>query len=357
MTTEPMRRPRRQQESRCWAWAWGLSLLGGFALALPAAVSEADAAEDRLVVYSGRAERLLKPVLDAFEGKTGIKVDLLSSATTELVNRLRAEGQRTPADVFITNEAGSLERARELGLLQPLDMKMIERVIPAPFRARDNAWVGLSGRLWILVYNTKQVKPGDIQSILDLADPRWKDKLAIPNAGSEYLQAGVSVIKALQGDDPTRRFLAGLKANAGRQVYGKSSQIVDAVAKGQAALGIVNHYYIYRHLATQPDAPIAPLIPDQGKDGMGAIMNAAGVGIVKHTQHFEAAQKLVGFLMSQEGQKLFADLNKEYPLHPEVPADPALPARESFRAAAVPLARLSELREPTMLLIEQVGLR
>lgn len=336
-----------------------LGLWGAFALLvfLFVPVGWAPAADDRLVVYSGRAERLIKPVLDAFEAKTGIKVALLSSDTTELVNRLGAEGQRTRADVFITNEAGSLERARELGLLLPLDMKMIERVIPAPFRARDNAWIGLSGRLWILVYNTKQVKPTEIRSILDLADPRWKNKLALPNAGSEYLQAGVSVIKALKGDGPTERFLAGLKDNAGRQVYGKSSQIVDAVAKGQAALGIVNHYYIYRHLAMQPEAPIAPLIPDQEEGGMGAIMNAAGVGVVRHTQHLEAAKKLVGFLMSQEGQKMFADLNKEYPLHPEVPADSALPARASFRAAAVPLARLSELREPTMLLIEQVGLR
>lgn len=337
----------------------GLGLVGPFVLliVLLAPTNWAQAASDQLVVYSGRAERLIKPVLDRFEAETGITVNLLSSATTELVNRLQAEGQRTPADVFITNEASSLERARELGLLQPLHMKMIERVIPAPFRARDNAWVGITGRLWIIVYNTKLVAPTEIKSIFDLADPRWKNKLAILNAGSEYLQAGVSMIKALEGDEATKRFLIGLKENAGRQVYGKSSQIVDAVAKGQAALGIVNHYYIYRHLAAHPDAPIAPLIPDQQDGGMGAIINAAGVGVVRYTKHLDAAQKFVEFLISQEGQKMFADLNKEYPLNPGVPADSALPVRGSFRVAAVPLARLSELREPTMLMIEQVGLR
>ena len=208
-----------------------------------------------------------------------------------------------------------------------------------------------------LVADLPGVKPEEVKSILDLADPRWKDKVAIPNAGSEYLQAGVSVIKAVHGEERTRQFLQGLKTNAGTQVYGKSSQIVEAVAKGQVAVGLVNHYYIYRHLATQPQAPIAALMPDQSEGAMGAIMNVAGIGVVRHTRHLDSAKLLVEFLVSQAGQKMFADLDKEYPLHPEVKADPALPERRSFRAAMVPLARLAELREPTMALIEQVGLR
>lgn len=314
-------------------------------------------AGDRLVVYSGRAERLIKPVLDAFQTKSGVQIDLLSSGSTELVNRLEAEGSRTSADVFITNEVGALERARELNLFAPLDAATIDGKIPSAFRASDNTWIGLSGRIWIVVYNTSLVKPSDIQSMLDLGDPRWKGKIAIPNAGSEYLQAGVSVIQAAYGEQRTKQFLEGLKANAGTHVYGKSSQIVDAVAKGEAAVGLVNHYYIYRHLEAQPKAPIAPLITDQQDGGMGAIINAAGVGIVAHSRHKDLAKQLVQFLESPEGQKMFADQNKEYPLNPEVPADPALPARQSFRTATVPLIKLGELREPTMALIERVGLR
>ncbi|WP_447986479.1 extracellular solute-binding protein [Nitrospira sp. Nam74] len=314
-------------------------------------------AADRLVVYSGRAERLIKPVLDAFQTKSGVHVDLLSSGSTELVNRLQAEGARTSADVFITNEVGALERARELKLLAPLDAALIDGKIPSAFRASDNTWVGLSGRVWIIVYNTALIKPADIQSMLDLADPRWKGKIAIPNAGSEYLQAGVSVIQAVYGDQRTQQFLEGLKVNAGTHVYGKSSQIVDAVAKGEAAVGLVNHYYIYRHLDAQPKAPIAPLITDQQDGGMGAIVNAAGVGIVAHSRHKDLAKRLVEFLESPEGQKMFADQNKEYPLNPDVAADPALPSRQSFRTATVPLVKLGELREPTMALIERVGLR
>jgi iron(III) transport system substrate-binding protein len=312
---------------------------------------------EKLTVYSGRAERLIKPVLDEFSAKTGVHVSLLSSGTTELVNRLKAEGDRTSADLFITNDAGSLEQARVAGVLRPLNMREVERAIPPQFRAPDNAWIGLSGRFWIIVYNKTLVKPDELKSLLDLGDPKWKDRIAIPNAGSEYLQAGVSVIRATHGDAKTKQFLQGLKENAGGQVYQKSSQIVEAVAKGQASVGIVNHYYVYRHLAAQPSAPIAAFMPDQQETGMGAIMNVAGVGIVKSTKHPETAKLLVEFLVAQAGQKLFADLDKEYPLHPDVKADPALVERKTFRAAQVPLTRLAELREPTLTLIEQVGLR
>ncbi len=329
-----------------------LVLLGG-----PGFPTSPTSAADKLTIYSGRAERLIKPVLDAFSAKTGIQVELLSSGTTELVNRLKAEGDRTPADLLITNDAGSLELARTAGLLRPLNMREIDRAIPPQYRAPDNSWVGLSGRFWIIVYNTTQVKPDQLRSLLDLADPKWKDKIAIPNSGREYLQAGVSVIRAAYGDERTKQFLIGLRDNGGTQVYQKSSQIVDAVAKGQVELGIVNHYYVYRHLATQPGAPIAVFMPDQQEGGMGSIMNVAGVGIIKQTKHLESAKLLVEFLVAQAGQKLFADLDKEYPLHSDVKADPALIDRKSFRAAQVPLTRLAELREPTLTLIEQVGLR
>ncbi|UVT14925.1 MAG: extracellular solute-binding protein [Nitrospira sp.] len=328
-------------------------LLAVLWLPIPPNVSAAD----KLIVYSGRSERLIKPVLDAFTAKTGIQVDLLSSGTTELVNRLKAEGGRSPADVFISNDAGSLEMARTAGLLRPLSMPEVEQAIPPQFRAADNSWIGLSGRFWIIVCNTTMVTPDQITSLLDLADPRWKDKIAIPNAGSEYLQAGVSVIRASLGDDQTKKFLEGLRNNAGTHVYQKSSQIVEAVAKGQVSVGVVNHYYVYRHLAVQPTAPLGVMMPDQQAGGMGAIMNVAGIGILKHTSRFDTAKLLVEFLVAEVGQKMFADLDKEYPLHPEVKADSSLVERKSFRTASVPLTKLAELREPTLLLIEQVGMR
>ena len=323
----PHRAERYSQVSFC------SSLPGSSRVFVPSAQ-----AADPLTIYSGRSERLIKPVLDAFTASTGIQIELLSSGSTELVNRLKAEGDRTPADLLITNDAGSLELARTAGLLHPLKMREVERAIPAQFRAPDNAWVGLSGRFWIVVYNRTMVQPDQVTSLLDLADPKWKDKIAIPNSGSEYLQAGVSVIRATYGDEKTRQFLQGLKTNADSQVYQKSSQIVDAVAKGQVALGIVNHYYVYRYLATQPEAPIAVLMPDQQEGGMGAIMNVAGVGIIKSTKHLDSAKLLVEFLVAQAGQKLFAESRQGISSPPGREGGPGTCGTEEFpRGTGPPL--------------------
>ena len=314
-------------------------------------------ADETLVVYSGRAERLIQPALEAFQAESGVTVQTLTADSTALVNRLQMEGDRTPADVLITNDAGSLERARELRLLRPATIPDVEQTIPPPFRAPDNSWIGLSGRIWVVVSNTSLVNPHDLTSILDLADPKWKGMVAIPSAGSVYLQTGVSVIRAIKGDEATIRFLRGVKDNAGSFVYGKNRQIVAAVARGEVAVGLVNHYYVLRHLAKHPEAPIAPLLTDQEDDGMGSILNAAGVGMTASTTHRAHAQALIQFLISPKGQRLFADVNKEYPLNPRVAAAPELVPLENFRVASVPLSHLAQLRDPTMTLIEDVGLR
>ncbi len=314
-------------------------------------------AGDSLVVYSGRAERFIQPALDAFQAESGITVQLLTADSTALINRLQLEGARTSADVLITNDAGTLERARELHLLRANPLPDLDDAIPDRFRAPDNSWIGLSGRIWVVVYNTTMVHPGEISSILDLGKPQWKGRVAIPSAGSVYLQTGVSVIRELNGDEATLRFLQGLKKNAGSFVYGKNRQIVAAVARGDVAAGLVNHYYIARHLAQNPDAPIALQLTDQGDRGTGMILNAAGVGITAHTRHLPHAQALVRFLVSPGGQRLFAHANKEYPLNSRVPAAPELVPLHSFRIARVPLSHLAQLRDPTMTVIEDVGLR
>ena len=328
-----------------------------FVVAVALALPSWSHADDTLVVYSGRAERLIQPALDAFQAESGISIQMLTADSTALINRLQMEGARTPADVLITNDAGTLERARELQLLQPTAIPDLEETIPSRFRAPDNTWIGLSGRIWVVVYNTTMVRPGDISSILDLADPQWKGKIAIPSAGSVYLQTGVSVIRALKGDEITAGFLRGLKDNAGAFVYGKNRQIVAAVARGEVAAGLVNHYYINRHLAKHQEAPIAPLLTDQGDQGMGVVLNAAGAGITAHTKRLTQAQALIRFLISPKGQRTFADVNKEYPLNSHVTAAPELLPLQSFQVASVPLSRLAQLRDPTMTVIEDVGLR
>ncbi len=328
-----------------------------FVLAAALAIPSAGHAGDGLVVYSGRAERFIQPVLDAFQAESGITVQLLTADSTALINRLHVEGAHTSADALITNDAGTLERARELGLLRAAALPGLDKAIPGRFRATDNSWIGLSGRIWMIVYNTTMVNSDALSSILDLGHPQWKGKVAIPSANSVYLQTGVSVIRALKGDEATLRFLRGLKTNAGTSVYGKNRQIVAAVARGDVAVGLVNHYYVARHLAQHPDAPIALRLTDQDERGMGMILNAAGVGITAHTKHLARARALVQFLIAPRGQRLFAHANKEYPLNPRVDTPPDLAPLHNVRIARVPLSRLAQLRDPTMTVIEHVGLR
>ncbi len=343
---------------------WIRTHRGGFSapvvvcvLAATLAMPFAGHAGDGLVVYSGRAERFLQPVIDAFQAESGITVQLLTADSTALINRLEIEGARTSADVLITNDAGTLERARELHLLRANTIPGLEDAIPGRFRAPDNSWIGLSGRIWVVVYNTTLVNPGEVSSILDLGDAQWRGKVAIPSSGSVYLQTGVSVIHEINGEAVTTRFLRGLKKNAGSFVYGKNRQIVAAVARGDVAVGLVNHYYVNRHLDTHPDAPIAVQLTDQEEQGMGMILNVAGVGITAHTGRLAHAQSLVRFLIAPRGQHLFAHVNKEYPLNLRVPAATELLPMESFQIASVRLSRLAQLRDPTMTVIENVGLR
>jgi iron(III) transport system substrate-binding protein len=325
-------------------------------LALLAGILPGGAAAEEVVVYSGRAEKLIQPVLDAYTAKTGVKVRLLTGGAAEMLNRIAAEGARTPADLLITNDTGVLETARQRGLLRGASSKAIERSVPAAYRAPDSSWIALSLRARVLVYNPRKIQPGEIRSVEELAHPRMKGRIGIVTSANESFVAGFSVYQKLRGEAWAERWLKGVKENAGQRVFAKHSQIVEAVARGEIAVGLVNHYYVYRHLAVRPKDPVTVLYPDQEPGGMGVAMNAAGAGLVRHGKS-PAALRLLEFLASPEGQRIFAEQNMEYPVLPEVPSHPSVLKREAFRAADVRLADLEALRPRAIALIEKAGLR
>ena len=283
-------------------------------------------AADSLVIYSGRSDKFVKPVLEAFTRKTGIEVLLHAGKSTALLNKLQLEGERTDADIFFSNDAGTLQKGSELGLFAPLPSELSDAV-PVNYRAKDNTWIGLSARARVLVVNTESDKAKSVQSVFDLADPALQGQIAITNSTNESYIAGVTVYMLATSKDKVKSWLTGLKQNADGKVFSKHSQIVSDVASGKHAVGLVNHYYIYRHLAKDPKAPISILIPDQGKDGMGVAWNVAGVAVSKHSKKQQQAEKLVEFLISPEGQKQFAEVNHEYPTRKGVPASDEVPRR------------------------------
>jgi iron(III) transport system substrate-binding protein len=324
-------------------------LVTGFsALAIPAHA-------DELVIYSGRSDRFVKPVVKAFTKQTGIKVILHTGKSTALLNKLKLEGARTRADIYISNDAGNLQKGSDFGLFKPVEAAIADR-IPANYRAADNSWLGLSARARVLVVNTGQHDTDFVKSVFDLADRRLDNKLGITHSSNESFIAGVTVYMLKAGKDRTRAWLQGMKDNVHGSVFNKHSKIVKAVADGKKAIGLVNHYYIFRHLDKHPDAPIRLLLPDQGKDGMGVAWNVAGAAVSRYAQHAAAATKFMDFVTSEQGQAIFAQVNREYPTRPGVPAAPEVPPLSSYKVADVPMADLGRYRNETLDLIEAVGM-
>lgn len=333
----------------------GIFLLAVFFLGIFTA-SRALGSEE-ISIYSGRTERLIIPVLEAFKAKTGISYRLLSSSSTDLLTKLDAEKDRTPADCFIATDAATLERAKQLNILMPFQSEVIAKDIPQMFRAEDNSWIGLSMRTRVVVYNTNKVKASEIKSVFDLSQPKWKGRLAITSSSNESFQGGVSVYIHEKGQPAVEKFLQGLKENAGSNVFAKHSQVVEAVAKGTADIGLINHYYFYSYIAVTPDAPISVIYPDQGPKGMGVAVNLSGIGISKYSKHFEAAKKLIEFMASPLGQRIFAEQNMEYPVNPKVAVNQSVMKRNAFKTAQMHLKQLDVLRNPTIDTIEKIGLR
>ena len=312
-----------------------------------------NAIAEELVVYSGRSDKFVKPVVEAFTKETGIKVVLHSAKSTALLNKLNLEGGRTDADLYLSNDAGNLQKGSDMGLFQPFSGDIAKQV-PTSNRASDNSWIGLSARARVLVVNSNSAEGKNINSVFDLADPKLKGKIGITYSTNESFIAGVSVYMQDQGKDKVKNWLKGLKDNSDGKQFNKHSHVVKEVAKGKAVVGLVNHYYIFRHLDKEPNAPIKLVLPDQ--DGMGIAWNVAGIAISKHTKKKDLAEKFIAFLVSDKGQKMFAEVNNEYPVRPEVATAPQIPKRSQLKVANVPMEMLGKTRDATIDLIEAAGL-
>ena len=307
-----------------------------------------------LVIYSGRGEKFTRPVVKAFTGRTGIRVQSLVSNSGQLLARIREEGPRTPADVFMTNYAGVLERARIGGLLQAYDSPMLAH-IPERYVGPHRMWFGASARARAIVYNKRMFAAPPISSILDLARPEWGGRLGITVSTNGSFIGGLATMIGQHGEARVRAFLEGIRRNAGNNVFPKHTPIVSAVRRGEIALGLVNHYYYYRAISRRPDAPLGIIFPDQ--DGAGAPTTISGLAILKHAKHLAAARKFVDFVLSREGQKLFAEVNFEIPVSREVAAHPLLPPRESIRLAPVHQGLKLDSIDRAVELIKSVGMQ
>jgi iron(III) transport system substrate-binding protein len=305
----------------------------------PATSTGASAGGETLTIYSGREEEIVAPLYEKFTAATGIKVDVRYGGSSELAAQIADEGENSPADVFFSQDAGALVAVGEA--LTVLPQTALDRV-PAEFRAADGKWVGTSGRVRVVAYNTEKYSEKDLpDTIAEYTDPKF--------------QAFVSAMRVSVGDEKTRAFLTALKDN-GAKTYEKNSAIMDAIVAGEVDLGFVNHYYLALVTAEQPDAPVANKFLTKGDPG--AFLNVAGVGVLATSTKADAANRFVAYLLSEEGQRFYADeaSENEYPLIAGIAPAAGLPPLDTLTSSGASIAAVSTEAEKTLALLDEVGL-
>jgi iron(III) transport system substrate-binding protein len=272
--------------------------------------------DSSLVVYNAQHEELIDAVAEEFTKKTGIEVKLRNGSDLELGNQLVAEGDASPADVFLTENSPAMALVDSKGLFAKLDQSTLEK-IPAQYRPDDGAWTGFAGRSTVLVYNTEQVSPEALPgSLMDLAKPEWKGRISFSPTGADF-QAIVAAVLATRGEQATERWLAGIKANG--TVYDGNNVVLESVDSGEKATGVIYHYYWYRDQEESGENSDSSKLHFFGRQDPGAFISVSGAGVLKASDHRKDANAFVDYLVSEEGQKVIADSYAlEYTLNPQV---------------------------------------
>lgn len=310
-----------------------------------------DSSESKsLTIYSGRSEEFIAPFLEAFTAETGIQVDVRYGDSAALAAQILEEGENSPADLFLSQDAGSLGAISAAGLLEDLPVQTLSKV-STEYRSATQDWVGVTGRARVFAYAPDRVsqKPSTID---DLLDNSWSGRIGIAPTNASF-QAFVSALIQIRGEAATESWLNGIKAN-NPKLYEKNTQIVEAVDAGQIDIGLTNHYYLWE-VSEDLGRPINAAIDFFAPGDLGNLVNVSGAGILKTAQNKDGATTLIEFLLSESMQKKFVEDTHEYSLLlPDfAPAD--LPRLSEIKSPAVDLSTLSDLRRTQQLLIK-VGL-
>ncbi len=299
----------------------------------------ASQAERSITVYNAQHEELLVAMAPIFEKETGIKVRLRNGKDFELGNQLVAEGAKTPADVFLTENSPAMSLVESKGLFAPLPAKTLAK-IPAQYSPKSGDWTGWAGRATVLVYNAKDVSQDDLPaSIMDLADPAWKGRTSFSPSGADF-QAIVSAVLQLKGEAATADWLKGLKANG--TIYQGNNVVMNSVNDGQVDTGVIYHYYWYRDQEEAGQNSNNAKLHYFGKKDPGAFLSVSGAGVLKASKHKADAQRFVDFLVGEKGQKALAgSYALEYPLNPAVALEPPVPPLSKIDPPAVDVTKLN----------------
>ena len=325
-------------------------------VALTGIATSANAAE--LNIYSHRQQFLLQPFLDAFTAETGITTNVVY-ASKGLAQRLKAEGEASPADVILTVDIARLSEYADLDLLSPVDSAVLNAAIPSELRASDNRWFALSTRARLVVTSKERVAADAISNIEELADPQWEGRVCTRKGSHVYNRSLLASIIAANGKDAAEAWADGLVANMARRAQGNDRAQAKGIFEGQCDVAIMNHYYYGKMLHGDKEDhrawanSIRLVFTNQG--GRGNHINISGGGVAKYSPNRENAVAFLEFLTGSLAQQLYGEVNFEYPVNRSVAPGGVLQSFGEFKPDALPIERLAELAPQAQMIIDRTG--
>ncbi len=306
-----------------------------------------------LTVYTSRQPQLIEPIVEQFTNETGIKVNLLSGNAQELMERIDIEGEDSPADIFMTVDAGVLWQAAERDILAKIDSEILNENIPAHLRDSKNEWFGLSKRARTIVFSSDQFKDNDFSSYEDLADPKWKGKLCLRTSKKVYNRSLIASMIDVYGFDKSKEVVSGWVSNLATEVFSNDTNALKAVSSGQCGVTIVNTYYLAR-LLDDPEYNNLSLFWANQSD-RGVHVNISGAGVVKTSKNKKNAVLFLEYMSSNKAQDFYASANKEYPVLIGAKIDESIENWGSFSEHTINVSKLGSLQKEAVFLAQEVG--
>lgn len=307
-----------------------------------------------ITLYAGQHQQLVRMIVTAFEKQTGIQVRVRTGEGPQLANQLIEEGKLSPADVYFTENSPELMRLQEKGMLAPVDKTTLAQ-IPSRYSSPAGDWVGVLARENVLTYDPGLIKASALpQSLLNLSEPKWKNKIAIAPSDADFMPL-VRAVTVVDGRDKALQWLEGLKRNA--QIYQDDEGVASAVNKGAVAMGIINNYYYYRLRQQLGPSHTRSKLHHFGHQDVGALINISGAGVLKSSTHPKEAQQLLAFMVSKPTQSMIAhsDVDFEYPLRPGVTANQQLKPFSQLQPPPISVGQLGD-NQQALQLLQQAGL-
>ena len=306
-----------------------------------------------IIVYSARNEHLIKPIFELYTKETGVRIKYITDKAPVLLQRIKAEGENTPADLLITVDAGNLWHAAKQGVLQPVSSDILTSNIPSHLRDPEHKWFGLSLRARTIVYSTKRVQPDELSTYENLSETEWKERLVLRTSKKVYNQSLVAMLIKEHGEDETIKILKGWVDNLAVPPFSNDTKVMEAIIAGQGDVGIVNTYYFGRLAKKDPTIPIALFWPNQSSGGVH--VNVSGAGVVTASKNKAAAVAFLEWLSAEKAQQIFADVNMEYPVNPDVPVNPLVASWGSFKQNKDNLKNAGENQAAAIRLMDRAG--